>query len=287
MPGAIPQHHLLRAAPNQQIIPAVRWSLANLGRRFYLVGSDYLFPRAANAIIREQLSRWPAEIVGEDYPLLGSRDVARVVKAIAAAKPDVILNTINGDTNVAFFGAMEAAGLTASVTPTVSFSIAEEELRQLPAQSMTGHYAAWTYFQSVPGAGNARFVESFQDRFGIERVTDDPIEAAYVAVHLFAEAAAAAGSEMPALVREQLRERAFEGPGGFVFVDGANQHTWKTVRIGRMRNDGQFDIMWWTSGHPIAPQPFPPLRPVDAWTAFLDQLQARWDGRWDNPGVAP
>lgn len=275
----------LGAAPNQQIIPAVRWSLANLGRRFYLVGSDYLFPRAANAIIREQLGRWPAEIVGEDYLLLGSRDVAAVVRSIATAKPDVVLNTLNGDSNVAFFDALRAAGLTADVVPTMSFSIAEEELRQLPPESMTGHYAAWNYFQTVPGGGNERFVESFRRRFGDDRVTSDPIETTYVAIHVFAEAVAAANSDDPRQVRAQVRERSFEGPGGFVYIDGRNQHTWKTVRIGRVRADGQFDIVW-TSGYPIAPTPFPALRPAAAWTTFLQELQAGWGGRWENPGPA-
>lgn len=275
----------LGAAPNQQILPAVRWSLANLGPRFFLVGSDYLFPRAANAIITDQLSRWPAEIVGEEYLLLGTMDVDRVVKAIAAAKPDVVLSTINGDTNVAFYQAMLKAGLTSGVVPTVSFSIAEEEMRHLPADAMTGHYAAWTYFQSLPGAANEQFVQRFQRRFGFERVTADPIEAAYVAVHLFADAAEAAGSTDPGDVLAQVRERAFEGPGGFVFVDGANQHVWKTVHVGRIRNDGQFTVVW-SSAYPIPPTPFPALRPPEAWATFLDTLQRGWGGRWENPGPA-
>jgi urea transport system substrate-binding protein len=168
----------------------------------------------------------------------------------------------------------------------VSFSIAEEEMRQLPADAMTGHYAAWTYFQSLPGAANEQFVQKFQRRFGYDRVTDDPIEAAYVAVHLFGEAVKGAQSVEPADVRAQVRERAFEGPGGFIFVDGANQHTWKTVRIGRIRNDGQFDVVW-SSGNPIAPTPFPALRPEDAWTGFLERLYKGWGGRWENPGAAP
>jgi urea transport system substrate-binding protein len=276
----------LGAAPNQQIIPAARWSMANLGQRFYLVGSDYLFPRAANAIIREQLSRWPAEIVGEDYLLLGSEDVDPVIQSIAAARPDVVLNTLNGDSNVAFFDRLLAAGLTADVVPVMSFSISEEELRQLPADWTTGHYAAWSYFQSVTGGGNEQFIQAFRRRFGNDRVTSDPIESTYVAVHLFAEAATAANAATPPEVREQVRERSIEGPGGFVHIDGGNQHTWKTVRIGRVRADGQFDVVW-TSGHPIAPTPYPALRSVDAWHAFLQEMQAGWGGRWENPGARP
>jgi urea transport system substrate-binding protein len=276
----------LGAAPNQQILPAARWSLANRGRRFYLVGSDYLFPRAANAIIREQLSRWPAQIVGEDYLVLGSRDVEPIVRSIAAARPDVVLNTLNGDSNVAFFEALFRAGLTADQVPTISFSIAEEELRQMPAEAMTGHYAAWNYFQSVAGGGNRQFVERFRRRFGADRVTSDPIEATYVGIHLFAEAAAAAESDAPAAIRAQVRERSFEGPGGMLHVDARNQHAWKTVRIGRIRGDGQFDIVW-TSGYPIRPEPYPALRTVDGWNAMLQDLYQGWGGRWQNPGTSP
>ena len=275
----------LGAAPNQQILPAVRWSLANLGSRFYLVGSDYVFPRAAHAIIRAQLERWPASVVGEQYLRLGSRDVAQVVREIAATRPDVVLNTLNGDSNVAFFEALRAAGLTAATTPTMSFSIAEEELRALPPDAMTGHYAAWTYFQSVAGGSNERFVNRFRERYGAERVTSDPIEAAYSAVLLFAEAAAAAGSDDPADVRAEILDRSVKAPGGIAHIDARNQHTWKTVRIDRIRADGQFDIAW-TSGHPIAPAPFPPLRSVAEWTTFLEQMQAGWGGQWEPPPAA-
>jgi urea transport system substrate-binding protein len=111
-------------------------------------------------------------------------------------------------------------------------------------------------------------------------VTDDPIEAAYVGVHLYADAVAAAGTDDPVQVRAKVRERAYEGPGGFFFIDGTNLHAWKTARIGRMRNDGQFDVVW-SSGHPIAPMPFPPLRTQGEWTRFLTQLQAGWGGRWE------
>lgn len=273
------------AAPNQQILPAVRWSLANLGYRFYLVGSDYVFPRAANAIIRDQLARWPADVVGESYLPLGSRDVNGVVAGILAAKPDVILNTLNGDSNLAFFEALSGAGVTAATMPVMSFSIAEEELQHLPPAAVTGHYAAWTYFQSVAGGSNERFIRRFRERFGMDRVTSDPIEAAYNSVRLYAEAAKAAKDDDPRAVRAQLRDRSMNGPGGIVHVDGRNQHTWKTTRIGRIRSDGQFDVVW-TSAHPIAPMPFPPLRSVAQWTTFLDQMQAGWGGRWEPAAAA-
>jgi urea transport system substrate-binding protein len=170
--------------------------------------------------------------------------------------------------------------MTAETTPVVSFSIAEEELQYLPKESTQGHYAAWSYFQTAPGGANERFIARFRDRYGPERVTSDPIESAYVAVRLFAEAVTAAGGDDPAGVREALMDRSFSGPGGMMHVDGRSRHSWKTVRIGKIRADGQFDIVW-TSGHAVAPAPFPPLRPEGEWTAFLDGLQAGWGGRWE------
>lgn len=273
----------LGAVPNQQILPALRWSLANLGSRFFLVGSDYLFPRAANAVIKAQLERWPFTIVGEEYVPLGSRDVSAAVRGIADARPDAVINTLNGDTNVAFFAALRDAGLTADVVATLSFSIAEEELRYLPADAVAGHYASWPYFQSVAGGSNERFVSRVRERYGATRVTSDPMESAYSAVHLFAAAAAAAGSVNPVAVRVQVKGRSLGAPGGMLHIDGRNQHAWKTPRIGRMRADGQFDVVW-SAGFPVAPAPYPSLRSRADWDGFLEQLQRGWGGRWENPG---
>jgi urea transport system substrate-binding protein len=138
------------AAPNQQILPALTWCLGYLGaKKFFLVGSDYVFPRTANAIIRDALEARKASVVGEEYALLGATDMTGIVRKIKAAKPDVLLNTINGDSNVAFFRTLRAEGVTAKQIPTVSFSITEVELRQISGISLEGDYLAWNYFESV------------------------------------------------------------------------------------------------------------------------------------------
>src|SRR5260370_1185565 len=140
------------AAPNQQIIPAVKWCCSSLKKkRLFLVGSDYVFPRAANAIIRDQAADLGAEVVGEEYLLLASADTGDIIKKIQASKPEVILNTINGDSNVAFFRALRAAGITSDKVPTISFSIAEDELTSLNPKDVEGDYAAWNYFHSIAG----------------------------------------------------------------------------------------------------------------------------------------
>jgi urea transport system substrate-binding protein len=166
------------AAPNQQIVPAVQYCFGFLGkRRFFLVGSDYVFPRTANAIIREELKLLGAQLVGEEYLPLGCGDAAAIVKKIVEAKPDVILSMFNGNSNNSFFRALRRAGVTPATIPTLSFSIAEQELRTLDLQDMIGDYAAWNYFQSVDRQQNLEFVRRFQARYGPQRVLTDPMEA--------------------------------------------------------------------------------------------------------------
>lgn len=271
------------AAPNQQIIPAVNWAFDELGTRFFLVGSDYVFPRTANAIIRDVVETRDGQILGEEYVLLGDTAVDEIVKKIADTRPDVILNTINGDSNLAFFRALRAAGITPEQIPTISFSIAEEELRGLDVQSITGDYAAWNYFMSIESEENRRFVQAFRARYGSDRVTTDPMEAAYIAVNLWANAAEEAKSVDPREIRRVIGSQSFAAPEGYTYLEAENQHLWKVVRIGRIRSDAQFDIVWSTE-RPIRPVPFPQTRTRADWEAFLQSLNDGWGGAWANPG---
>lgn len=258
------------AAPNQQIIPAIRWTFGFLNcKRLFLVGSDYIFPRVANEIIRDQMNRLGATIVGELYIPSGTFEVRDLIETIALAKPDLIVNTINGDSNIAFFRALRAAGITPDRIPTLSFSIGENELRNL---DITGNYAAWNYFQSIERSENLRFVEAFRSHFGPQRVTSDPMEAAYLGVHLWAQAVSEAGSSDIPRIREALRHQRLDAPEGPVHVDAANQHTWKTIRVGKVLDDGQFEIIY-SSERPIRPDPFPDTRSPSEWTSFLQNLE--------------
>ncbi len=274
------------AAPNQQIIPAVKWALDNLGDRFYLVGSDYVFPHAANAIIRDQVRSLQGELLGEAYVLLGSTEVEAVADEIVRLEPDVILNTLNGDSNIAFFEALRARGVTPNRIPTISFSIAETELQLMGSAPFDGDYAAWNYFQSVPGERNEAFVAAYREAHGADAVINDPMEAAYTGVHLWALAAEAAGGTSPSKVRSVLGGLSFAAPHGPVSIDGQTQHLWKTIRIGRIRGDGQFHIVW-DSSKPVRPLPYPSYRSSPEWHDFLDGLYRGWGGNWANQGDAP
>jgi urea transport system substrate-binding protein len=256
------------SAPNQQIIPAVRWTFGFLNcRRPFLVGSDYIFPRVANEIIRDQITRVGGQVAGELYIPSGSVEVTGLIAAIVAAQPDLIINTINGDSNIAFFRSLRRA-ITPERIPTLSFSIGENELRNL---DIPGDYAAWNYFQSIERPENRRFVQSFRNRYGPQRVTSDPMEAAYLGVNMWAQAVAEAGSHQPAAVREALRHQSYNGPEGVVWIEPINQHTWKTIRVGRITNDSQFEIMY-SSEKPIRPEPYPDTRSSREWDSFVDSI---------------
>ncbi|WP_413161563.1 urea ABC transporter substrate-binding protein [Capilliphycus salinus ALCB114379] len=245
------------AAPNQQIEPAVKWLLDNKGKDFFLVGSDYVFPRTANTIIKEQLAAEGGNTVGEDYLPLGNTEVIPIITKIRQALPNggVIFNTLNGDSNVAFFKQMQGAGLTPEQYPVMSVSVAEEEVRQIGPEFLIGHYAAWNYFQTVETPENDKWVKAFKAEYGEDRVTNDPMEAAYMMVYLWKQAVEQAGTaDDLEKVRQAAIGQAFQAPEGPVTVN-ANHHLSKIVRIGQVRQDGLFDIVWSTET-PLEPQPW-------------------------------
>lgn len=243
------------AAPNQQIVPAVEYLLKEGRKKMYLLGSDYVFPRTANEIIKAQLTAQSGTLVGEEYTPLGHTDYSTVIAKILAAKPDVVFNTLNGDSNVAFFKQFKDAGNTPDKIQTLSVSVAEEEVRGIGAANMTGHLASWNYYQTTDTPANKKFVEAYKAKYGPTRVTDDPIEAGYFGVYLWAKAVEKAGSTDVEKVRQAAKGIEFAAPGGTVKVHDKNQHVSKTVRIGKVRPDGLFDEVW-NSGKPVEPDPF-------------------------------
>ncbi len=253
------------AAPNQQIVPAVEWLLQNKGKKFFLLGSDYVFPRTANKIIKAQLAAQGGELIAEEYTPLGHTDFSTIVNKIKAAKPDVVFNTLNGDSNVAFFKELKASGITPKDLTTCSVSVAEEEIRGIGADNMAGHLVSWNYYQTTDTPENKVFVEKFKAKYGADRVTDDPIEAAYINVYLWAEAVKKAGSTDVAKVREAAKGLEFKAPEGTVKIEGENQHIWKPVRIGEVQPDGLIKEIWST---PESVKPDPYLKSYD-WAKGL------------------
>ncbi|XZN91761.1 MAG: urea ABC transporter substrate-binding protein [Microcoleus sp.] len=257
------------AAPNQQIVPGVDYLLGLSKRKIFLLGSDYIFPRTANQIVKAQLAAVSGVLAGEVYLPLGSRDVDEAIAHILAVKPDAILNTLNGDSNVAFFQKLREAGVKADELPVMSVSVAEEEVRAIGPENIAGHLVVWNYFQTVDTPENREFVKAYKEKYGQDRVTDDPIEAAYLSVYLWKKAVEKAGSIEVTKVREAAKNIEFAAPSGMVKIDAKTQHTWKTVRIGKVRLDGQIEEIW-NSGASVSPDPFLKNYP---WAAALISKQ--------------
>ncbi len=271
------------AAPNQHIIPAVKWTFDKLkARRYFLAGSDHVWPRTVNATVKDCLEALGAEVVGEDYLPYGSTEVDAVIAGVKRSKPDVILSTVTGDTNLPFYPKLAAAGLGPDRIPVVTFGVSEEELRSFPVQDMAGDYAAWNYFQSINHPANKEFVAKFKARFGSERVVSDAIVMAYESVFLWAQAVEEGQTDDVATVRRLVTHQSLAAPRGIVSIDPETHHTWQPVYIGRIRSDGQFDIVW-SSDKAVRPIPYPTTRSRAEWNEFLEALFQRWGGNWANP----
>ncbi len=253
------------ATTNQQIIPAVDYLLSQGKKKIYLLGSDYVFPRTANTIIKAQLKAKGGTLAGEEYTPLGATEYSTVLSKIKAAAPDAIFNTLNGDSNVAFFKQFKDAGFTATSLPVLSVSVAEDEVRGIGIDNIVGQFTAWNYYQTTETPENTKFVAAYKAKYGDKRVTDDPIEAGYFGVYLWKLAVEKAQSTDVEKVKAAAKGIEFAAPEGLVKIDGDTQHTYKKVRIGKVRADGLIDEVFST---PDAVKPDPFLKSYD-WAASL------------------
>lgn len=236
-------------------------------KKFFLLGTDYVFPRTANNILKNHLlSRGiPEKNIMEAYYPFGHKDYAAIMSKIRKfAKDDdaCVLSTINGESNVPFYEEFAKQGLRSEDCPIMAFSVAEDELRNMKNKYLAGHLAAWNYFQSLDTAENRRFVKNFKTYCrennlpgGAGRVTDDPIEAAYFGVYVWKAACEKAGSFDIEKVIPSILGLGFDAPGGKKRMHPKNHHTYKPAYIGEIRSDGQFDIIWMSSGL-VEPEPY-------------------------------
>lgn len=271
------------ASPNQQLVPAAKYMMEELeAKKFYLLGTDYVFPRTANRVLIAYLKEKgvPAKNIIEEYTPFHHQDYQTIVakiKKFAAGGDACVLSTINGDSNVPFYKEFANQGLDSDQCPIMAFSVAEDELRAMDVPPLVGHLACWNYFQSVDTAANKQFIKNFKDYCrrnklpgGIKRVTDDPIEAAYFGVYVWKAAVEKAKSFDVDKVRQAVYGMEFDAPGGKKKMHPTNQHTLKPVYVGEIREDGQFDIVWKSDG----------LVSPDAYSAYL------WRGKEDKIPLA-
>lgn len=252
---ASPNIMYMGASPNQQVVPAIDYCAENFGKRMYLLGSDYIFPRTTNRIIKAQLGQLQGECVGETYVPMGHSDFTEIIAEILAEKPDTIINSLNGDSNVAFFKQLKEAGITADSIPVMSFSVSEEEISKIGVENIKNHLVAWNYYETTETDRNTKFVSDYKSEYGSDRVTGDPIEAGYIAVYMWAAACEKAGSFEVEDVRMAAKGLSFTAPEGTVTIDGSNQHLYKQVRIGKINDKGLIDEIWATPGA-VKPDPY-------------------------------
>ncbi len=277
------------AAPNQQAIPAVEYLMSADGggaKRFVLLGTDYVYPRTTNKILRAFLHSkgiTDADIM-ETYTPFGHSDYQTIVaeiKKFAAAKSTAVISTINGDSNVPFYKELANQGIKAEDIPVIAFSVGEEELRGIDTEPLVGHLAAWNYFMSMNTPENKAFIDKWQAYVkkhklpgGAKRVTNDPMEATYIGMHMWAQAVLQAGTTEVAAVRQAMGYQTFKSPSGYVIrMDAKNHHLHKPVVIGEVTEKGQFDIVWKTDG---------PIR-AEAWSPYIPDSSkkvADWTYPW-------
>ena len=261
------------AAPNQQAIPAVEYLMSKEGggaKRFVLLGTDYVYPRTTNKILRAFLKSKGVKDsdIDEVYTPFGHSDYQTIVaniKKFSAGGKTAVISTINGDSNVPFYKELGNAGLKATDVPVVAFSVGEEELRGVDTKPLLGHLAAWNYFESVKNPVNAEFIKKWKAYAAAKKlpnaatvVTNDPMEATYVGIHMWAQAVEKAKSTDTDKVIAAMAGQTFKAPSGFTLtMDPTNHHLHKPVFIGEIRPDGQFSVVWKTPG-PVRANPWSP-----------------------------
>ena len=278
----------LGSTPNQQVIPAVRWALTNLkAKRFFFVGLDGLWGHTSHELVQDTLKGSAAKVVGKEFVLLSETDFSSIVKKIQQSKADVLLNFVQGDSNLPLFRELRAAGITAEKLPVISFAIGESELTQLGDIDLRGNYLAFSYFESVERTENRRFIEAFRRKFGSHRGVSDPMEAAYAGVYLWAEAVKSAGTEVPSKVRQKIVDQTIEGPGATLSIDPSTNHAKKMFRLGKIAGDKRADHaqaieIIESSDRLLPPEPFPTTRTRAEWEALLGNWYIQWKNNWVN-----
>ena len=268
------------AAPNQQAIPAVEYLMSKEGggaKRFVLLGTDYVYPRTTNKILNyflKQKGVKEADIM-EKYTPFGHADYQTIVsdvKKFAKGKPTAVISTINGDSNVPFYKELANQGIKAKDIPVVAFSVGEEELRGIDTKPLLGHLAAWNYFMSLDTPENKEFIKKWKEYVkkknlpgGDKRVTNDPMEATYIGMHMWAQAVKQAGTTEINAVRQAIGHQKFKAPSGFeITMDAKNHHLHKPVFIGEIKGDGQFQVVWKNKDGPVRAQAWSPFIPDSA-----------------------
>ena len=233
------------AVPNQQQDEFVPWLVEKFGKRWSLIGSNYIYPKEENNYCKKLLAGLGAEVIREEYVPLGHSEFSSVVNKFRSEKPDVIFSTVVGDSVVALHRQYRAAGLDPEKMPMASLTTSENEVAAMGGDAAAGHFTSAPYFMVWESPENQKFVEAYRSRWGKDKVTHFVSEPSYFQVKMFAMACSklAAGDINPANIREAVKDVEMTAPQGKVRLDRATLHTYLWPKIGQCKSDGQFDII--------------------------------------------
>ncbi len=274
---------------NQQAIPAIKWSIDNLGKKIFLVGPDTIYTKLTNETIAEFAPGIGAKVVGNEYINLSHENFDKMVQKIVETKPDVVINSLSDEGNIKFFKEIDLLTKKGLDINVMSFSISETELQEMEIENVKGTYSCWSYFQSLDSKENREFVFKVKDKFGKSKVTSDTMQAAYCGVYLWANAVKKIYSTKTDLVKKTLPEIVFNAPDGILQIDGENNNAYRPIYVGKVNSQRQFDIIW-KGNIPIKPVIYPndffvskfrkKIKTKKDWQNFVNELYRGWGNQW-------
>jgi urea transport system substrate-binding protein len=270
----------LGMTPNQKLIPAVSWVFEQKGKRMYLAGSDYIWPRVANEIVAHEINMMGGEIVGTSYLLLGSTDVDPMIDDIIAKKPDFVFSTLIGTSVLAFLHRFYERIPQDQIPSVMAFGFIPFEGTHSSRKGYVRLHLVESYFKGLDNPENKAFLEAYKKRYGSYNEVEYPAATSYTGVYLWAQAVRQSPTPQPVWVRENMLRQSMASPAGVMYIDPNNANTWRSVFIERINEQGASEVIW-TSNVPIEPIVYPEFKTKAQWDFFEYKLYVGWGNSWE------
>ncbi len=269
-------------APNQQALPAAEWLVEQGNTTFMLLGSDYIYPRVTNKLIKEILNSANTSVEAELYVPLGHCEFEDIIHTIKTTPCDAIIITLVGlEANQRFFEALSQSGISPKAQTILSLVLSENDLCEIPSKQVEGVYSVFSYFQNIESPLNEDFVRKYKHTFGAHSRIGGYMESAYTGVHLWANAVQRAEEFTPGKIMEAMKGSSLYAPGGIAYFDEENNHVWRNIRLARVGSDGEYHILW-ESENPIRPDPYPLKEKNIDWDDYIQGEKRQLGGKWEN-----
>jgi len=264
--------------PNQTTIPAITWAFQRFGKRFFLIGSDYVFSQVTHKIIELHLASLGGTVVGTTYIKPGGKVLPEQIKQIADLKPDIVINTINGDTNISFFKELLNAGIASTKIPSMSMQISQADFQRFELKAIIGTYVLFNYAEESSYSFNKEFIKKFRKKYGQDSKVGDAGQSAYSLIHVWAQAYAISKNSKPELIIPEMKKMVYQSPSGIIYMS-ENQNCWQDAIINKLAYNGDL-LELWKSKSTIRPEVYPPYLTKDEWNQFMNNLYKNWGNRW-------